>query len=792
MGREHMVSKEVSLAPIFSLPLATFRQSPHRRRRRVSSSIHRGCLHPARKDHRKWVRVRLDGDQAEAGERADAQDTLCGAEGPGGSTSVPSRNDGASNDESYSGKSTRVSEDSALVVLENVFQVGRHPHADIRQLETPEREGNIGSLRFNESDTCSSLEARSSDYCSPRAQSSRIHFPPIRGPSLHLVHPASRQFFGKDGHTFKGRESRISDDCLFGPQHQKGSNESVGEASLDTLRFSPLAGPVNGKTQGEYGCDSGYISTLPLSSWGSRITCTSPQDSHSHGTSRPRLKAAFVPPLSIDAVRDLSRRCVQDPVVREKLEWNLRFVTDLQVYVELLGPSILCPQTPVPSPSPMAKDDVKIYIESNIMEPLPSDAIPLRFAKAFTVTESKLKDGVLVSLRRPIQWPLRLNQELQQVLRSDITLSKPDEKAAQVHLGKFAVVDDFTRSFHQIILHPAVRNLFVIPVRVDGQVLFLRMVRLPMGFVKAADVMNIISQILTYAIVSVPLSNIDTHIDNTRILGDSVVAVQRAQMEFRQVCSFAGLTLNEDEGSTVHTRGKYCGIVFDYLLKKVCLSEGFLLKLNARFKDVDSWSISDMKKAFGMLFYGAAVLAAPVARWYYSIKYYSRRCSACLPDDAPAAVWKSCFQEINEWAEYLKTNTPVIPPNPTTRPILTVFTDSSLSGWGAVIINNTTGTFITRGGPFHSSEHITLKEIRAVFHTLHILHTLFSPLPSPIVWFIDNTSCLGALRKGRSRSFCLNSLVTSVKRLIPLNVEIRFDFVPTRHNLADGPSRARW
>ncbi len=64
--------------------------------------------------------------------------------------------------------------------------------------------------------------------------------------------------------------------------------------------------------------------------------------------------------------------------------------------------------------------------------------------------------------RRPIQWPIQLKAELQQVQASDIVFSRPAEKAAQVHCGTYAVVEDLTRSFHQAELHPSVRNLFVI------------------------------------------------------------------------------------------------------------------------------------------------------------------------------------------------------------------------------------------------------------------------------------------------------------------------------------------
>src|SRR5262249_30003247 len=90
-----------------------------------------------------------------------------------------------------------------------------------------------------------------------------------------------------------------------------------------------------------------------------------------------------------------------------------------------------------------------------------------------------------------------------------------------------------------------------------------------------------------------------------------------------------------------------------------------------------------------------------------------------------------------------------------------------------------------------SNEHINCKEARAFLESARILRELFDPLPLAVRWCVDNLSALGSLRRGRSRSFALNEIVTLAREMLPSWLRAEFCFVPSKLNPADGPSRGR-
>ena len=197
--------------------------------------------------------------------------------------------------------------------------------------------------------------------------------------------------------------------------------------------------------------------------------------------------------------------------------------------------------------------------------------------------------------------------------------------------------------------------------------------------------------------------------------------------------------------------------------------------------------MKDFREAFGLLFYAAQVLRAPVWKWYYPIKLYSRRLSSNWPDSSAARVWPCCLPQLNDWFDFLLCNEPVTPPQPGLVPSLTIFTDSSDHGWGVVIIDETTGRIIIRGGKFQNSDHINIKEAVAWRFSIDIVRELFSPFPSVISWYIDNTSALGAIRKGRSPAFALNKVIAEARNSIPSTTTFTISYIPSHLNLQTSP-----
>ena len=362
----------------------------------------------------------------------------------------------------------------------------------------------------------------------------------------------------------------------------------------------------------------------------------------------------YVPPLDLGEIRSIARSG-PDQSLADKVDFNARFAEDLSVYEEILGPGILIPED-LPKPERMSEADFEKCVACDNIEMVPQGETVLRYCRAFTVMQMKQVGNMSWEEKRPIRWPERLNQELQERVESDIDLKKPSQKIEQAHLGEFAVCEDLTHSFHQVEMKPPVRNLFGLLVRVGDKIYLMRVKRLPMGFMKAADMMDAFVKGLASSVTAVPLENQDVHVDNFRALGHNSSDVQAAQDQFRRACRRAHVTLNNDPDAMVHSKGTHCGIVFDYIRKTARLKDSFPPKIRAGIHNLREWRIKDVKVFFGRLFHGAEVLAAPVWRWYAAVKFYRRRMASDLPDKAAAGVWPCAIKAITEWATHIASN----------------------------------------------------------------------------------------------------------------------------------------
>ena len=182
-------------------------------------------------------------------------------------------------------------------------------------------------------------------------------------------------------------------------------------------------------------------------------------------------------------------------------------------------------------------------------------------------------------------------------------------------------------------------------------------------------------------------------------------------------------------------------------------------------------------------------------KWYAAIKFYRRRMAAEESDNRPARVWPCCVKAIREWAEFLFANKPRSVPDPTIEPEVTVFTDAAPKGWGAVVIEENTGKVHVFGGRFSQwkveHEHINIKEARAVQESVKILYDIFPKFPAAVTWRVDNTSALGATKKGRSKIFEMNKVIADIREQIPGSTTMKFEYIPSSMNYADAPSRGR-
>jgi hypothetical protein len=177
---------------------------------------------------------------------------------------------------------------------------------------------------------------------------------------------------------------------------------------------------------------------------------------------------------------------------------------------------------------------------------------------------------------------------------------------------------------------------------------------------------------------------------------------------------------------------------------------------------------------------------------YYNVFKYMRRRLSQLSDDSSAetTVWGSIVTEWKDWVQALVAAAWTFHP-PESQALDTVlFTDASLSGYGA-ILTTASGSVLEFGGSWsngHSSHEINSLEAEAVFKAAsHFKEQLRAAKSITLV--VDNTSTQYALRKGSAACGILNNAVTRALGALPRDIPIRVLYIPSASNPADPISR---
>ena len=389
--------------------------------------------------------------------------------------------------------------------------------------------------------------------------------------------------------------------------------------------------------------------------------------------------------------------------------------------------------------------------------------------------------------RRVIFWPKLVNSHLG--YDSDFTLDGLAQQLAQLTGIAYASCYDLMCAYWQCALAKDVRNSFGF-VGPDGRVYRFKV--MAMGFGPSAEIMETIAKVLANAAAKdEPSVKVTTYIDNTRFGGPIHAAVVRVGEKYKKVVAWAGGTLNVEPVNKVHTRGPFLGVNYDYQRKLSSLTDRTVTKLAEARKTMSAEpSMEDLFSAFGILFFASQVLAYSLKDEYHAFKYYRRRAAQHAKGehfgrDDPAAVWPSVRQGIDEWFKRLLKN---VPARRTDRNnTATLFTDASLTGAGAVLFT-ADGRVITFAAVWNAKERTRrIEELEARAVTLAARHFHEELRGRHVDLWVDNTSVIGAMKKGYSKSYYLNRHVAVALRAIGRHFTVRY--VPSKYNFADGPSR---
>jgi ribonuclease HI len=124
----------------------------------------------------------------------------------------------------------------------------------------------------------------------------------------------------------------------------------------------------------------------------------------------------------------------------------------------------------------------------------------------------------------------------------------------------------------------------------------------------------------------------------------------------------------------------------------------------------------------------------------------------------------------------------------TSQPTYTLYSDASLSGWGAVLHDNIRSTTVATGGRWTPSEarrHINELEVMAVVQAFRA----FDLRGADVHVLVDNTSALAGIKRGYSAAYAINNRLGELAELTSELRILSVDYVASEDNWADAPSR---
>lgn len=302
-----------------------------------------------------------------------------------------------------------------------------------------------------------------------------------------------------------------------------------------------------------------------------------------------------------------------------------------------------------------------------------------------------------------------------------------------------------------------------------------------------------VAQTLSRALALQTGGKVAIYNDNFRCAGPREQALRDAYAIHDQATAL-GIQFNEQREDLLFlTCYDFLGVRCNHDTKTVSLTQRALEKLahidNVLQSKYEFLTMRDVDSIIGFLVFASTVLGFKLGLVYHIFKFHRRRSRAKLSDHDGARPWPGIRQQWLRWVKSLRSNSPrsIIPR--IRKRTHTLFTDASLSGWGAYLITDDGEVrIIADSWQQGVTRHINILEIWAVRNAL----TKFADTLKgcKVQLFIDNTTALTAVEKQRSRCFILNQVALDIQDIaVQFDLDITVEYVPSADNLADAPSR---
>jgi hypothetical protein len=463
-------------------------------------------------------------------------------------------------------------------------------------------------------------------------------------------------------------------------------------------------------------------------------------------------------------------------------------------------------------------NDERLYVAATSEElersTLPSADIDLQLARG-KIEFTKWWKGTCKTLRVPehakrrfraIQHPKIANDRTEKP--EPVRFTSTNERHAAVLRGKFVLSLDFAAFFDQFLMSPEVRKYFAFTVR--GRTACMRV--MPMGLKHSVGV----AQAATLQLLNFPTEvYTEAYVDNVRFIHDDVEAILDTAAQFVGRCLDAGVTINEIDVSTlaqlprnevtrrakdmlrplIKSKEPWLGEMFDYVKKEVSLTDRTKEKVAAALEQQEP-TFRNLAARFGILLYASRTLGMKLSPYFparRAMQTVGRLLSTCENWwDSPAPpLCDAVVRSMRQWRDDV-LRAPPKKVEDVAQPQLVLITDASASHWGTFAFDEeghegytarlwTTADHAT-GFPQHSARAEPEAVLRAAYRWVR-------PTVHRVVHIVtDSSTAVGALGKGHSSSFHVNSVCARLNETYP-GVRFLFTHVPGKLNPADGISR---
>lgn len=303
-----------------------------------------------------------------------------------------------------------------------------------------------------------------------------------------------------------------------------------------------------------------------------------------------------------------------------------------------------------------------------------------------------------------------------------------------------------------------------------------------------------LAQLVSKTLVANVASHAEVYIDNIRLMSRSRLQLAEDVMAIYSLAATLGIRINEElEHSLTQLNAplhEFIGFEYDFVRGTVRLRDRTANKLRRQaamiYDPTASWK--EVRSLAGL--WGHALALAPAMRSssYHVLKYLRRR-QQCQEEDA-AYIWP-CIQESWHASCWELSEAIATLVKPHTRNCVTLYTDASLNGWGAVGFYDD-GQRVILAGPWNLWERnlaICELELEAVVRSIDALHA--KSTFTGIRLRIDNTSAQWAVIKGRSKHYHMNKRIAQLHDLLRRKKFYFIDavYVESERNHADFFSR---